>query len=1040
MRVYVTQAYSDERARIFIVGHTDLHKRVVVEVLETPHRIFLAVDEDFGDIHGLRKKLNAHLFQECRRGRCDRTNCARCHPVGLLGTGRADAVEREEESAEQKDFDEMLDTFLGPRSKGSYVPNSLNDEPCARVLERVGEWVTSVHLVRRPFFYAAEPRPQEGRTFPFAQFTLRHAFLSKASKSFLTKCEYQSDIPERRGVYDYCANEVESFHRLKDFRCCAYWTIQHARHVEGNTYVCLFQDVLPCLDKPSRGLSYMVYDIETPREDARFPHSGVDPIFCISVLYANGLGGVPTRAIYAWGPPATHPHQLGFEHPIEMKMLENETEMLRVYCEDIRQRDPDVLVGYNSEAFDAPYIADRCYVVGVGFDVGVVRTGTHARVFRTNVESKQKGGSTRVQVETFGRTHLDLYALCKTNMRLKLAPNLQLRTVAQFLGLPMLKEDLSHTVMWARQHGTADERGGFLKYCAVDVEVPALLVTDTLAIVNLAQGAYVFRTTPSSYLSGGPSAKWGRLLQNYRRNHLILRVPSYYEKDNEGKSVKIFTHHPSCAVHPGMNLLWPKKYEYVGGHVVAGKPGLYKHLATLDFNSLYPSIIGANNLCNSTLVMEEDLVRMGLTPDDINWSEPMAHDIRFGFLKPHIRRGLIPDGVRDLLQLRQGAKDASKAAKQAGDRATQYAEDANSDAYKVANNSLYGLFATPGDVQCVPLAAFITGKGRRYAQNVREFLSDQWIIDDFVVVNGGFDVVYGDTDSVFVADEWSLTADEARARLKALETAVNDPLMLLFPTGCKMSFENFFHRLCLVTKKNYYGAIDDPNRPGCLKLYAKGIDTVRRSTPKFTRDCVNFALQSRLLHGNDEDHALARLSVDMQRLLGGRVPVADLSQSKKLGKPLEQYGPKNQDAHVVAARALVASGRDVRPGDLVEFVIGRSHGTKNKGPRGLATKIFNPRKDEMDIQGFAEGFAATMIRLTSLLFDPIELERRLDFVRYEDRSGLVSKIHSLERFGFKAPRVLRPWNDPVTLPKRSRTDEPGVTLDWSQVKCNDDED
>ena len=57
---------------------------------------------------------------------------------------------------------------------------------------------------------------------------------------------------------------------------------------------------------------------------------------------------------------------------------------------------------------------------------------------------------------------------------------------------------------------------------------------------------------------------------------------------------------------------------FEGAYVLDPIPGFYDQpIATLDFASLYPSIMRAHNLCYTTLVNKCELDRLGLTDKDV---------------------------------------------------------------------------------------------------------------------------------------------------------------------------------------------------------------------------------------------------------------------------------------------------------------------------------------------------------------------------------------------------------------------------------------
>lgn len=105
------------------------------------------------------------------------------------------------------------------------------------------------------------------------------------------------------------------------------------------------------------------------------------------------------------------------------------------------------------------------------------------------------------------------------------------------------------------------------------------------------------------------------------------------------------------------NLLLPnvrvevtdEKYE--GAIVIDPKKGFYSEpIATLDFASLYPSIMMAHNLCYSTLVSKEDVRtnRFNFEPDNLT-KTPNGDT----FVKPSVKKGILPEILEELLAARK---------------------------------------------------------------------------------------------------------------------------------------------------------------------------------------------------------------------------------------------------------------------------------------------------------------------------------------------------------------------------------------------------
>jgi DNA polymerase delta subunit 1 len=87
-------------------------------------------------------------------------------------------------------------------------------------------------------------------------------------------------------------------------------------------------------------------------------------------------------------------------------------------------------------------------------------------------------------------------------------------------------------------------------------------------------------------------------------------------------------------------------------------------IATLDFASLYPSIMQAYNLCYSTLVNQNDVGR--ISPDKY-----MKSENGYVFVKSSVKKGILPTILSELLAARKRAKKDMKNAPTEFERAVQ---------------------------------------------------------------------------------------------------------------------------------------------------------------------------------------------------------------------------------------------------------------------------------------------------------------------------------------------------------------------------------
>ena len=125
----------------------------------------------------------------------------------------------------------------------------------------------------------------------------------------------------------------------------------------------------------------------------------------------------------------------------------------------------------------------------------------------------------------------------------------------------------------------------------------------------------------------------------------------------------------------------PSGEKYEGAIVIEPKRGYYKDpIATLDFASLYPSIMMAHNLCYSTLVpSKREAEKYG---DDVELTPHGDY-----FIKREKKKGILPIILEELISAR---KQAKKELKEATDPFVKAVLDGRQLALKISANSVYG--------------------------------------------------------------------------------------------------------------------------------------------------------------------------------------------------------------------------------------------------------------------------------------------------------------------------------------------------------------
>ena len=148
----------------------------------------------------------------------------------------------------------------------------------------------------------------------------------------------------------------------------------------------------------------------------------------------------------------------------------------------------------------------------------------------------------------------------------------------------------------------------------------------------------------------------------------------------------------------------PMTDKYEGAIVIDPERGYYTHpIATLDFASLYPSIMMAHNLCYTTLVPNHDAKKYN--KDEIEQT-PNGD----WFIKSTKKKGILPIILEELIGARKKAKLELKTAT---DPFVRGVLDGRQLALKISANSVYGFTgAQIGQLPCLPISSSVTAYGR----------------------------------------------------------------------------------------------------------------------------------------------------------------------------------------------------------------------------------------------------------------------------------------------------------------------------------------
>ena len=558
----------------------------------------------------------------------------------------------------------------------------------------------------------------------------------------------------------------------------------------------------------------------------------------------------------------------------------------------VHSEDPDIITGYNIDNFDLPRMEERADVLAGRSKMEATTLFGWGRVPMLQSEAKPRRlFPSRRQNRVWdiaGRIPLDAWWQARQTLR----PQRESLSYVSKLLWPE-DEDKHKLDIDASQMDRewAERPEEVLEYCVRDTILP-LDILDRLQSVARKEALASVSLTTVETASTGTTSQW--------IDSLVIRLA-----DRSDVAV------PTTISGPR------RRDQIAGGYVHEVDAGISPWVVVLDFKSMYPSIMIANNICSTTLVRDD-------TTDD---SYSVSPTTQTRYLSKENRVGLVPHLLEQLMQSRDRHKAALAEARAAGDEAEAFLQDQLQYAVKILMNSFYGVFASSFYRFTHPdLGASITEWARH---NIRGIIAQ--------VEEDGHEVVYSDTDSIFVRSPVDKQAPIKRPEdedesLSEWEGAKRDALQFgerladrFTREGAELEFETalsafFSHG----AKKRYVGRVVWPREEMLIRGYE-----VRRTD--------SFALLTRtmtdmfemILDGEEWDAVEMTKSV-IDDVKARRTDVADLVISRSCKGTLRRDGSvdftkvyDNPDGlpYVRAAKERIRRGLPFTPGMKVGYIV-----------------------------------------------------------------------------------------------------------------------
>jgi DNA polymerase I len=676
---------------------------------------------------------------------------------------------------------------------------------------------------------------------------------------------------------------------------------QELRHVEAP--IISFESLSPVQRDANAPLRYMSFDIECLPNKGEMPKSDVSPVILISMAFEPEYKGQKDLVLVG--------KRIDCQRS-DIEECEDEYDLISRFISIIRDYDPDIIAGYNSNEFDFPYLEGR------------------ARRLNINIRAGREGSSWYIRkivsssnVSVTGRVVVDLLPIIRSSFSLK---QYTLRNAAAEL-LKMKKYDVDPKEIETIWNEGGEGLRRFISYSRRDAVLAQKLLLDLRLMDKYIALSRASGSLLQDIVNGGQSGMVeSLLLRRFREQNRV--VPPKPDADVSDER-------------------YMESDELKGGAVLDPAKGLLEDVVILDYKSLYPTIMMAHNLCYSTVIIgnasgkgsKDQIDHIDIDHIDHAITSPSGGK----FVPPEVFPGIVPGVLRELLDQRTNTK---RLMKKAGEDERRFL-DAKQYAMKILLNSFYGYSGyARARLYSLAVANAVTSFGRENILKTKSILDD---IGSVYVAQGKavfekeldfgrpsarrFDlsVVYGDTDSVFVRLQPSVgevSMQDAQLIGKKIAETVTSSL----PEPMELVFEAFARRAIFLTKKRYALWVFEPvGEEWKDRIKVRGMETVRRDWCELTSKTLKRCLELVLKEGKvDEakEHVISVIerlqNIDLQN---DPQLIDDLTLTRKYTKGTASY--KNKQPHIQLVEKIRKRGGAVPGvGDRVPFVIIRGKGRK----------------------------------------------------------------------------------------------------------------
>ena len=570
-----------------------------------------------------------------------------------------------------------------------------------------------------------------------------------------------------------------------------------------------------------------------------------------------------------------------------------ELDLINRIVDIVREHDPDVLTGFEVHNCSWGYIIERArqkYDFDLCDEFSRMKSQSHGRFGK---ESDRWGFNHTSTIRVTGRHMINIWRAMRSELNL-------LQYTMENIAFHTLHRRMPHfsfsdLTKWYRSNQPRD-RAKVIEYFLSRVQVDLEILKQNELIPRTSEQARLLGVDFYSVFSRGSQFKVESLMFRIAKpENYILVSPSRKQVGQQN------------ALECLPLVMEPQSAFYTSPVLV------------LDFQSLYPSVMIAYNYCYSTflgrVVQWRGQNKMGFTDfkRESGLLELLKDDMNIApngimYAKPNIRKSLLAKMLGEILETRVMVKSGMKVDKE--DKTLQRLLNNRQLALKLIANVTYGYTSASfsGRMPCSEIADSIVQTGRETLEKAIALIHS--------VERWGAEVVYGDTDSLFVHLKGRSKAEAFKIG-KEIAQAVTD----VNPRPVKLKFEKVYHPCVLLAKKRYVGFKYENENQKEPDFDAKGIETVRRDGTPGEQKIEEMALKI-LFRTADLSQVKAYFQEQCTKIMKGRVSIQDFCFAKevKLGTYSDKGAPP-PGALISTRRMLEDPRAEPQYGERVPYVV-----------------------------------------------------------------------------------------------------------------------